>query len=61
MSGSFHSLKSLVSTLGLWVLIALSVALLVSVLPIPDSPFFAGASIAIIYSVMKKYAGRDDD
>ena len=61
VSDFFPSLKSLVSTLGLWVLIAVSVVLLVRILPIPDSPFFLGVSIAIVYGAVKKYAARDDD
>jgi hypothetical protein len=58
---SFPPLKQLVSTLGLWVVLVLSVVLLVRVLPIPDSPFFLGVSIAIVYGGVKQYVARDGD
>ena len=61
VSDSFPSLKSLVSTLGLWVLITVSVVLLVRVLPIPDSPFFLGVSIAIVYGAVKRYVAKADN
>ena len=49
------SLRTLALTLGLWTLMILSVVLLVEIFPFPDSPLFLGASLAIVYWIVKTY------
>ena len=61
VSNALPSLRVLASTLGLWVAIILSVFLLIRILPIPDSPLFLGASIAIVYWIVKANTATDED
>lgn len=61
VSIALPTLRVLASTLGLLALIALSVILLVRILPIPESPLFLGASVAVVYWILKAYTATDDD
>ncbi|QKY19427.1 hypothetical protein B4589_003175 [Halolamina sp. CBA1230] len=59
VSDALPAASTLLSTLGLWAAILLSVVLLAQALPV-ESPLFLGASIAVVYWIVKTYVATDD-
>jgi hypothetical protein len=52
---------SLASRFGVWVVFFVSAVLVVRVLPLPESPLFLGASIAVVYWLVRERATPDGD